>query len=542
MKNYKSLCSRIVDGIKDIDFIGPQFSLQNNDSQRFQSVQGSCWSIFTILIMVIAGFLFGKEIYERKAPRVSSNRENIDNSDIYFSQFPLMFTLITLNGTVLTNQVMRKYLEPVIVRIHYDENGKLKLDSKIIDFERCNSEKFSKYSSQVISELSKYNDDRYFCLKFENDDYFSNTIFSKNSTNYNIGFKKCRENCAQDIDIVLKQLLLDISYITSFVDVNNYLEPIKIYMEHLTTQIDIYLFRRSYMRFVYNALVSDYGWFIESLETNEIPYLESLVPDDMGYMVAGNNEDCLFLLSVESPKSRNVFNRSYMKLQELLANLGGLSNAVIVFIRLISDSHLKFVMYFFIKTCAIQSLEKNYLEISLSQNMKDGQAHFNQAKLEDKKQTKGLSSQDRKIYLDSTVRKNNGTEHPEGNPIQTIIKFKNNAAEDQSSVRNVKNIDAKSNSSNSEAHHLKDQLKLMKDKMSYFSPSVIQNLKKSKGNESFFGFLMSRACCQHDQAKNYSRLLKSIRRLISIHTYTTLIINQCGKEEYDAYDSLRANN
>lgn len=559
MKKYNNLLTRLITGFKELDFIGPQFSLQNSDSQRFQSIQGSLWSILTIIIMLVAGFLFGKEIYERKNPRVSTNTENIDNSDIYFSQFPLMFTLITSSGRVLTDSDFRKYLEPIITRIQYDENGLLKVDSKIVDYESCSVNKFTKYSDKVNDEMLKYQDNRYLCLSFDKSDFFSNTIFAKNSTNYNIGFRKCRQNCADDLEQILSMLLLDIAYLTSFVDLNNYLDPIKIYLEHLTTQIDLSLFRRSYMRFVYNMLTSDYGWFIESLETNEIPYLQSLVPDDMGYMNEGNWEQCLFMLSVESPKSRNVFNRNYMKLQELLANLGGLSNAVIVFIRLISDSHLKFIMYFFVKECAIQSLEKSSLENSISQNMKEmphkdidiGYSSIKQTKLDEKKSTKvdsrSVKLEDPRNTLKKSLHKENDgksnknkeeSEHPN---VQTVIRFNNKGMEDYSSGRNAIKEDNKNDLSNSESFHIKEQLKIMKTKMSFFSPSVMQTIKSVKGNESFTNFVIAKVCCQREKEKYYMKQLKSIRKLISIHTYTSLIISQCNTDEYQLYDSLRAN-
>ena len=199
------------------------------------------------------------------------------------------------------------------------------------------------------------------CLNFNNDDYFSNTIFSSNSTNYNIGLKLCQENCASDRDDVVNGILLDLSYINSFIDLNNYDNPITKYLEHITTQLDLSLFRRSYMRFVYNILKSDYGWFWDNIISDEIPYLESLVPYDLTPTNTGQYKNTLFILSVESPKSRQVFNRSYLKLQQAMASLGGLSHALILLVKIVSDPHLKFVMYFFIREAAIISLMKNDL-------------------------------------------------------------------------------------------------------------------------------------------------------------------------------------
>ena len=378
---YNDFGERLKRFFTQFDFIGPQFSFQNSDSCRFQSLQGTIWSFIAFSIMAIVGYFLSKEVYERKTPITSSNRENTAYSDIYFKEFPLLFTLITPKGKILDATNFKQYVTPFITRIVYDNNGNLLIDDKINDFESCEIDKFTLYSNLVKEEIIKKNDGRYLCLKFHEDDYFSNTIFAANSTNYNIGLKLCKENCADDLNEVIHGALLDITYINSFVNMNDYVNPISKYFEHLTTQLDLF-FRRSYMRFVYNTLSTDYGWFEENIKIEDFPYLESLVPDDLNWAKEGQFKDTLFIVSVESPKSKMVFNRKYLKLQQAMASLGGISHALILIVRLVSDTHLKFLMYFFIRTAAVDSLIKNDLENSISMNMKEkGQSNKNLEKV-----------------------------------------------------------------------------------------------------------------------------------------------------------------
>ncbi len=83
MSKYNNFKDRIKEVFIQLDFIGPQFSFQNSDSPRFQSIQGTLWSILAVLLLFISGYFFGKEVYERKSPITSSNRENIDFSNIF---------------------------------------------------------------------------------------------------------------------------------------------------------------------------------------------------------------------------------------------------------------------------------------------------------------------------------------------------------------------------------------------------------------------------------------------------------------------------
>lgn len=563
-KKYNMLSQRILNLIKDIDFIGPQFSLQNSDSPRFQSLQGSCWSILTITIMLVGGFMFGKEIYERRIPNVSSNRENINDPSIYFSEFPLMFTLITPDGRILGNSELRGYLEPFIMRIVYDSNGALIIDQKINDFESCQSSRFNKFQDLVSNELNSVKDERYLCLKFSTDDYFANTIFALNSTNYNIGFRKCKAECASDIEEVVNHILLDVVYINSFVDVNNYNNPVSIYLEHLTTQLEVNLFRRSYMRFVYNNLYSDYGWLAENKVLDIIPYLESLVPDDMGYLTMGDYKDGLFLLSVESPKSIMVFTRSYMKVQELLANIGGLANAIIVAIRLASDAHLKFILYFFIKSCAIDTIGKQILEMKPQKNIEvqppEKTESFKRSKqIAQAKNEEGTTIKIKACNLNSSNRQLK----PENIQYIGIIKEELNEKSCSASVNdnpilqnNVQTVIHRNNElSRDHANHLnhksevsmKDQtsegrvtqLRMMRSKMSFYSPSVKSNIKSVSETESFLDYALSIMCCKKERVNYYLQQMRSIRKIISIHTYTNLVLLNSNEEEHVAFENLK---
>jgi hypothetical protein len=551
---YSNFAQRIKSLFTQFDFIGPQFSFQNSDSCRFQSLQGSLWSLLAFALMTIVGYFFSKEIYERKEPITSSNRQNIPYSDIYFMEFPLMFSIITPSGKILNETNFKQYVTPFFTRQIYDNNKMLTVDEKINDFETCDYKKFTKFQDLVKNEILKHNDNRYLCLKFDKEDYFSNTFFSPNSTNYNIGLKMCTENCAEDLHEVVHGILIDISYLNSFVDMNNYNDPIDKYLEHVTNQLDLSLFRRSYMRFVYNSLSTDYGWITNNIKIEDFPYLESFVPDDLNWAYEGTYKNTLFIVSFESPKSKMIFIRSYLKVQQAMASLGGLSHALILMVRVLSDTHLKFVMYFFIRQAAISSLMKNDLENSISMNMKvkkqsnnnlhAGVSSFkpNETNIKHKhdnhNKPKNYNNHEDSVSSNMKLEKNMRIDE---NPVvQTVIQF-NNEPNKNEKINNAEHQikSGKKETKLDESILIREQLKIMRSKMSFFSPSAMINLKSSKGGDSFIDYIVALLCCRKEKLKYYKVQIKAIRKVISIHTYTNLIIKASNEDEYDIYDSLR---
>ena len=53
---------------------------------------------------------------------------------------------------------------------------------------------------------------------------------------------------------------------------------------------------------------------------------------------------------------------------------------------------------------------------------------------------------------------------------------------------------------------------------------------------SFSGYVCSIICCRSELKKYYKIQLKAIRKLISIHTYTNMVISNANQDEYEVYE------
>lgn len=219
-----------------MDFIGPKFSFELEDSNHFQSVQGGLLTTLVGMVAFVIWFLFSKEIYERKTPNVSNAIETVPDSVVYFNEFPLIFFLSSpTTGKKIKNY--RDYFDTSIFGITMNPAWVVTADSSTYDFAFCDSSKFKKYKNLVEDVLTKDTKDTFLCMNFDNKAQFSNAFFALNSTNMNLWLRKCDKNqrkCADDLDVVLKDILVWMYYIDSSVDTSNFLNPVSTSLSLIT--------------------------------------------------------------------------------------------------------------------------------------------------------------------------------------------------------------------------------------------------------------------------------------------------------------------
>lgn len=376
--------SKLINSTKHLDFVGPKYEFENDNSTRFQTIGGFCFSFLIIMSCSIIGFLFGKEIYEKKNPIVSISQEFVSFSDVYLNEFPLMFTFTTKNGTNLDLDSLNGLIEPIIFSQKMDLKGIVHDIKDFYSFEKCDEKRFKKYSN-LVSSKRESSDKTLICIKFDENTFFSNYYLSNNSSNFNIMLKKCIKNdtemCNNDVDIIIEDMLITVIYPTSFVNFLNFSNPVDIYLDEMTTQSSNYLTRRSYMRFSYNGFTSDNGIILTDVKNENFISLISVVPDDLVYNKEGFSKDALFWLALESPRIKNLISRRYMKAQELLATLGGLANALTIMGYVFSYHYLRFLYLENIRESILfvlnEKLEKQNSFAKMVENSREDEAYIN---------------------------------------------------------------------------------------------------------------------------------------------------------------------
>ena len=142
------------------------------------------------------------------------------------------------------------------------------------------------------------------------------------------------------MDDVLKNFGMLVTIINSYVESDNYQIPIKYYVTNLTFQASRGLYKRIFVSMTNNTFTSDNGWLLEDF--NEIRYAQI---SDVKTEILVYNEGAtpIGAYTFSSPRLVDNIIRSYMKVQDLTAKIGGLINAMIIIVKILSFNYLRFV-------------------------------------------------------------------------------------------------------------------------------------------------------------------------------------------------------
>ena len=88
---------------RKLDILGQNIGFEENESTKFKTWQGATLTIIVITICSVIGFLFGKDIYERKIANVRYSKDMLTSGVIEVNKNPYMFALTYRNGKFISN-------------------------------------------------------------------------------------------------------------------------------------------------------------------------------------------------------------------------------------------------------------------------------------------------------------------------------------------------------------------------------------------------------------------------------------------------------
>lgn len=347
--------------VKHFDFIGPQFLFESNMKNRFETIGGGIISLLILVSSITIGYLFGREVYERKTPNSSFSKEMIDLSKVYLKEFPIMYTFTNKDGTPVS---FSDTFDPIVEEIKMDAGGIPQVNMTSLYFKPCNYSDFTMHSENLYSIRS--NDPyQYYCLSFNNDTAIMNELISRNSAFIRINLYPCgtfrARQCAPTLNVLNMMVIL--SLITPYVDPLNYNNPVQ-YSEFRYVQPIIYgTLKINYISVTNDIFSSDNGWLLQSIvETNYLSL--SSIRNDANMIPQDQPFKPFYVATLDSPKLRIKTSRNYMKLQELFAKVGGIANAIFIAMSFLSSHYLRFKYLLFLGENIETSQTANHSRIS----------------------------------------------------------------------------------------------------------------------------------------------------------------------------------
>lgn len=331
------------------DFLGGQMGLEHNQSTKFQSIAGGIFSLIIVFASSIIGFLFSKDIYERKEPSVIFSREPIKSSEITLNEYPL--AVYMFYNTLGFRDSTYSYIYVDIAKVDISPEGVVNRTIYSDVIEKCNISTmvFPEDSNHTMSSFSFVEGPGYMCFKNPERFNFRNNFGTPDSTYLNFRFSHCKPgspSCPDNISDLVSSVFIGFAYVNSYVDSSNYESPVYYKVETTAIQPAFGLLKRQFIRTVSSIYTSDNGFLL----TNKID-TNSYMIDSTAFDIVAQSKDFpnhVLWVTYESPSIRYKYMRSYRKIQDFLASVGGFANALRIIFMMLTKPLLRFLYLKFI--------------------------------------------------------------------------------------------------------------------------------------------------------------------------------------------------
>jgi hypothetical protein len=355
--------------IRSIDFFGvkPKFTIDN--SNKYKTIIGGILSILIAILIFTGFFHFGRELVDKINPTVISSAFYQPNPDEYALNEDNFGFFIGIQ-----NSNFEYYIDPTYVSLSMNyviftrkiTNGEVEWNptSRDLKPEPCqlgkHFPKFQKeFSGLPLSDLFCANPDEIKNVSLagnwgeDNFNYISIQVTPcKNSTESDI---ICRTK--DEIQTYLSGGFFVVNHVDTLFEPKVYENPRKYFRKNFYTTMSNKYYKEITFNFKNVEYNTDQGFLMEDvkqeyfLQSDNIRELYDFRSD-----VSGTILDCVFRMS----NQKDIYNRQYIKIQDVIAKVGGLVKALLLIVQIAYSNFSKVGYYFF--------LGENLFEMSDSEN------------------------------------------------------------------------------------------------------------------------------------------------------------------------------
>lgn len=333
----------IKDLLQKIDLLGNRFSFEINSSKTQKTAIFGVFSILLYISSFILAFMFGKEVYERKLPSVYLMNERVKKSEVFLRNFPLFFKFCWVNGTLLSN--LEDYFDFQITNMHFDDNYNITYEF-LQPTTNCSSSLFSSSNPELLNKILSKNEE-YMCVdttKNNTNSSFYNGFSDYNSANVKFEVFRCNpkvRKCAENIESLMKEIYVVPTFINSYVDSSNYTNPVQYYISSFAIQTTDEISKFITLYFEKSLYSSDNGFLLEDIYTDVFVMLKTMLTDVNSNKIGDKIKMLHFNLAC--PNIRSVIKRNYLKIQDLIAKVGGLVKGLLLIVSVLTFNYNSFL-------------------------------------------------------------------------------------------------------------------------------------------------------------------------------------------------------
>lgn len=341
----------IISEVKKMSIFGRDLQFEKDYNNRFVSIYSFVLTLLVIIATIITGFIFGNEIYERKTPKFTTSKNPVSSLETKFfiKDIPMLLNFRTPSGLPISDETIKKALIFRIVIVTITEGV---VTQVVKEIKKCNITDYTDENKKKLLEIEfKVPGLQYYCISPE--EFLQSKYGGTNSQSIIIYVAKCANNCMPNLDTFIEGINVSFSYLNSYIEPSDYSNPIKFYFEKTPLRLYKNLSKEVTLSFTKNSIVTNKGWIFPDSNTQHYVTYDS---DARNVFFSDRN---LLNIAFDSPSMVLYSTREYMRVQDLLANVGGFFNALYIIVAFIFTNFIKFEYYVYIHEKFVKFEEAN---------------------------------------------------------------------------------------------------------------------------------------------------------------------------------------
>jgi hypothetical protein len=302
------------------DGVGEENKIYNNGGTTKQTKIGGILTILLILGILFTTWTLGKDIIYKKKPNIliqnllSTNRPHINLTS---ETFPIS---ICLQGAANEVYFDADYVQYEAVKIEVNnQNGVV--NNTYYDIVKCEKRHFPNFSEEKIKSIGLTN---YYCIDNQNINIYGFWNEESLST-LRIQLKKCksRTTCKSEEEInkwLDKPLWFNLYVQNSLIDLTDSKNPIKYFVQNIYKAVKKELYKYLEIYIKQSEIKSDFGIIFEDYSTVKANSVGETQLDFSNI----DEEGILFSFHIYPSSDTTIYERNYVKCQNIAANMGGI--------------------------------------------------------------------------------------------------------------------------------------------------------------------------------------------------------------------------
>ena len=345
------------DFFQTINIYGLPFSLRYKKSEKYTTFSGILLTLLTFIIVIFIVILYSLDLINRTGFVIMTNFIPIKKKTLFdFSKTPFMIGFVNWERSYqsLNSSYLSLTFDRNIHNIFINEQGvyEMKRISKSIILQKCDPKIHYIGNNNFMYDFD-YN--KFLCV-LPGQNLSVGGRFGDNINGYDIleiHLNKCENSsdnlfiCKSnaEIDEYIKNSYLEIIYLSQSIEHNNYKNPIVDYVRNELYVVTKKITKRYYNYFSLAEYISDNGLFFESkkyysfFETDNTR-LDFVEEEDQEYY----SSSALLEVAFTCSDRKNVYTRTYVKIQDVMRNIGGFIDLIFIVFQFISTYFTKKIM------------------------------------------------------------------------------------------------------------------------------------------------------------------------------------------------------